>query len=101
MLQNCDARDVVCEGACQDAIQHSSFQVVRFEAAVIQVAAPNSLRTKDLRLQSDLAKADTALMTMTAALSAGDQAGFDAARISLQRALAAIDHDATDILSGG
>jgi hypothetical protein len=97
-------RYVSCNGdqasACQDGIQHISFQVVRFEAATIRVAAPNSLMTKDIRLQSDLAKADTALIAMTSALSVGDQAAFDAGRISLQRALAAVDQDATDILNG-
>ncbi len=97
---------VICNrdqaSACQyeNEIQHTSFLVVRFEAAIIEVAAPNSLMTKDRRLQSDLAKADTALMTMTAALSVGDQAGYDTGRISLQRALAVVDQDAADILNG-
>jgi hypothetical protein len=94
---------VSCDGdqasACLDSIQHASFQVVRFEAAIIQVAAPDSFTTQDVLLQSDLARADTTLMAMTAAVSIDNQAAFDAGRISLQQALAAVELDAADILN--
>jgi hypothetical protein len=83
------------------AAQVASFQVAvaSFQNAVVRYVAPNLLATKDHRLQLDLAKADTALLTMGDALSAGDQAGFNRGRISLQQAMVAINRDAADILS--
>jgi len=65
-----------------------------------RLAAPSSLSTEDARLQQDVARADTALIGMTAALSTGDQGGYDARRIILQQAFAAVDGDATVILNG-
>lgn len=93
--------------SCQALLQSTAAQVASsqsavasFQNAVVRIAAPNSLATKDNRLQLDLAKADTALLMMADALSAGDQAGFNRGRVSLQQAVAAIDRDAADILGG-
>jgi hypothetical protein len=63
------------------------------------IVAPSSLLSKDNRPQLDLATADTALLTMDEALSAGDQAGFNASRVSFQQAMAAVDVDAANILN--
>lgn len=84
------------------AAQVGSFQdvVANLQDTVIRVAAPSALAMKDNRLQLDLAKADNALLTMTDALSAGDQARFNAGRVSLQQAVAAVNVDTTDILIG-
>ncbi len=81
-------------------LQGTAAQVGSFQRAVVLVAAPSSMATRDNRLQVDLATADTALVTMAEALSAGDQAGFNAGRASLQQAMAAVNVDAADILNG-
>jgi hypothetical protein len=86
--------------SCQDLLTATQDQIARFQAGLVGAAAPTSLAVKDSRLQLDLAQADTALMAMQSALSASDQAGFDAARISFRRALATVDRDAADILKG-
>lgn len=83
---------------CQDLVTNTAIEVKTFQDAVVQVAAPRSLMAKDNRMQLDLAKADTALVAMVDAVNAGDQAGFNAARTSLQQAIPAINHDAADIL---
>jgi hypothetical protein len=95
---------ITCTGSqatiCQGLLQSTAAQVGSFQRAVVLVAAPRSMATKDNRLQVDLAAADTALLTMAEALSAADLATFNAARISLQHALPAINADAADILTG-
>jgi hypothetical protein len=95
---------ISCAGSqptsCQALVDRTASQVTYFQSAVVLIAAPSSMATKDNRLQVDLAKADTALLTMADALSAADLATFNAARISLQQALPAINADAADILAG-
>ncbi len=95
---------ITCTGSqatsCQALLQGTAARVGSFQRAVVLVAAPSSMTTKDNRLQLDLARADTALVTMAEALSAGDQAGFNAGRASLQQAMAAVNVDAADILNG-
>ena len=86
--------------SCQPLLESTAATVASFQNAVVRVAAPSSLATKDNRLQLDLATADTALLTMGEALSAGDQAGFNAGRVSLKQAMAAINVDAANILNG-
>jgi hypothetical protein len=85
---------------CQDLVDIAARQVTSFQSAVVVIAAPSSLAAKDSRLQLDLANADNALVTMADALATGDQAGFNAGRTSYQRAIAAINRDAADILNG-
>jgi hypothetical protein len=84
--------------SCQDLVKLTATQVLSFQAALVRTAAPNSLTAKDSRLQLDLANAAAALVTMDDALSAGDQAAFNAGRTSLQQAMPAISRDAADIL---
>jgi len=95
---------ISCTGSqaegCQSLIQGTAAQVGSFQRAVVVTVAPNSLASKDNRLQLDLAIADTALLAMGEALSAGDQAGFNAGRVSLRQAWAAINVDATDMSNG-
>lgn len=95
---------ITCTGSqatgCLTLLQRSAAQVASFQRDVVLVAAPSSLVSKDKRLQLDLATADTALLTMDEALSAGDQAGFNGGRVSLQQAMAAVKVDAADILKG-
>jgi hypothetical protein len=86
--------------SCQALVDSAAARVMSFQNAVVRIAAPSSLATKDYGLQVDLATADTALLTMNEALSAGDQAGFNASRVSFQQAAAAVDVDAVDILNG-
>jgi hypothetical protein len=91
----------VCAGSqtptCQDLLDTTEGQVTSFQASLVEFAAPNSLSAKDARLQQDLAKADTALLGMEAALSTGDRAEYDSRRTSLQQALAAVSQDAAAI----
>ena len=95
---------ISCAGSqatsCGALLAATAAQVASFQNAVVRIAAPRLLATKDYRLQVDLAMADTALLTMGEALSAGDQAGFNAGRASFQRAVAAVNVDAADILNG-
>jgi len=95
---------ISCAGSqptsCQALVDRTAAQVTYFQSAVVLIAAPSSMATKDNRLQLDLATADTALVTMAEALSAGDQAGFNAGRALLQQAMAAVNVDAADILKG-
>jgi len=95
---------ISCAGSqptsCQALVDRTAAQATYFQSAVVLIAAPSSMATKDNRLQLDLATADTALVTMAEALSAGDQAGFNAGRASLQASVAAVNVDAADILNG-
>jgi len=95
---------ISCTGSlapsCLTLLQRYAAQVGSFQREIVLVAAPSSLVSRDNRLQLDLATADTALLTMGEALSAGDQAGFNGGRVSLQQAMAAANVDAADILKG-
>jgi hypothetical protein len=71
--------------------------IANFQSTLAAFAAPDSLSAKDTRLQQDLARADSALIAMRAALSTGDQAGFNAGRVTLRSALAAVSLDAAAI----
>jgi hypothetical protein len=51
-----------------------------------------------VRLQNDLAQADTAVLAVADAQLRGDQAAFNAGRLSLQHALPAINADVAGIL---
>lgn len=82
---------------CLDLVHKVETQVTSLQVAVVAIAAPGLLVTKDRQLQLDLAKADSALMSMADALAAGDQAGFSAGRSLYQQAMTAIKHDATAI----
>jgi hypothetical protein len=94
----------VCAGnqtpTCQDLLDATGGQVASFQASLVQFAAPGSLSAKDARLQQDLAKADTALIGMDAALSTGDRAAYDSRRTSLQQALALVGGDVNIVLNG-
>jgi hypothetical protein len=95
---------VVCWGSeapsCQALVEAVAGQVAAFQAALVEIAAPDSLSAKDTRLQQDLAQADTALIAMQSALTTGDQAGFNAGQTTLHRALAAVDQDSAAISNG-
>ena len=93
----------VCTGAqvtgCWNRVNAAEIGVMSFQNALVRLAAPGSLVANDHRLQLDLAEADTALVNMGVALSAGDQGAFDAARSSFRQGLAAAKQDAAAILS--
>jgi len=95
---------ISCTGSqvasCQALLESTAVQILSFQTAVVLIAAPSSLAVQDNWLQLDLAVADTALLTMGEALSTGDQAGFNAGRVSLQQAIAAVNVDVPDILNG-
>jgi hypothetical protein len=85
---------------CQDLLDSSAGVVAVFQSTLVAFAAPASLSAKDARLQQDLARADSALIAMGAALSTGNQASFDAGRMILRSALPAVNQDAAAILNG-
>jgi hypothetical protein len=82
---------------CQNLLDGAEGPVQNFQSALAAFAAPDSLSAKDTRLQQDIARADSALVAMRAALSTGDQAGFNAGRATLRSALAAVSVDAAAI----
>jgi hypothetical protein len=82
---------------CQNMVDISDGEVAALQSAVVASAAPDSLSAKDTRLQQDLARADSALIAMRASLLTGDQAGFNAGRVTLRSALAAVSLDAAAI----
>ena len=82
---------------CQTLLDGTDLQVASLQAALAAFAAPDSLSAKDTRLQQDLARADSALISMRASLLTGNQAGFVAGRITLRAALAAVSLDVAAI----
>jgi hypothetical protein len=82
---------------CQTLLDGAGLPVASLQVAVAAFAAPDSLSAKDTRLQQDLARADSALIAMRASLLTGDQAGFNAGRVTLRSALAAVSLDAAAI----
>jgi len=82
---------------CQTLLDGTELQVAGLQVAVAAFAAPDSFSAKDTRLQQDLARADSALISMRASLLTLNQAGFDAGRITLRTALAAVSLDAAAI----
>jgi hypothetical protein len=95
---------IVCTGdaamSCMYQIFYAESVIGEFEASLVRVAAPDSMTATDALLQDDLATADMALLSSTAAALAGDQAGFDAGRLSLRQAQPAIDAALAGILGG-
>lgn len=85
---------------CETLLDGTELQVASLQAAVAAFAAPASLTAKDASLQQDLARADSALIAMRVAVSAGDRAGFDAGRATLRVALPAVSQDVATILNG-
>jgi type IV secretory pathway TrbL component len=82
---------------CQDLLDGTAGPVAGFQSSLVASAAPASLSAADTRLQQDLAQADSALIAMSAALSRGDQAGFNAGRVTLRSAFSAVDRDVSVI----
>lgn len=82
---------------CQDLLDATAGPVAGFQFALAASSAPASLSAADTRLQQDLAQADSALIAMRAALSTGDQTGFNAARATLRTAFSAMDLDVSVI----
>jgi hypothetical protein len=82
---------------CQDLVDAAAGPVARFQSALAASSAPASLSAADTRLQQDVAQADSALIAMNAALSRGDQAGFNTGRDSLRIAFSAMDQDVSVI----
>lgn len=82
---------------CQDLLDATAGPVAGFQFALASASAPASLSAADTRLQQDLAQADSALIAMSAALSTGDQAGFNAARAKLRSAFSAVNLDVSVI----
>jgi hypothetical protein len=82
---------------CQDLLDGTAGQVAVFQSTLVASSAPASLSAADTGLQQDLAQADSALITMSSALSIGDQAGFNAARATLRSAFSAVSRDVAAI----
>lgn len=68
-----------------------------FSKTLVQYAPPDSLASKDTRLQTDLAAADSVLRTMRVAVADNDQAGINSGVEQLIRLNAKIDQDAAKI----
>lgn len=85
---------------CRDLVDSAAGRIARFQTALVALSAPSSMTPRDNGLQLDLAKADTALITMADALATGDQAAFNAGRNSFHQAVAAVNSDAAGIFNG-
>ena len=101
MNQNLVSCPVGQTPTCADEIDATRLQVETFQDDTVRGFAPSSLAAKDERLQADLLAADTALNSMSSALSAGNQLQLGAGRNALRQALSLVDRDATDIARGG
>lgn len=84
---------------CDSVVAETAAQIAAFQSALVQSVAPDALSAKDALLQTDLAKADTALIAMADALLADDQAGFNRGRTSFQQAIVAVNADASALLN--
>lgn len=95
---------IVCTGdpamSCLYEIFYAESVIGQFEASLVRVVAPDAMTAADALLQEDLASADMALITSTAAVLTGDQAGFDAGRQLLRQAQPAINADIAAIVGG-
>lgn len=95
------ANPMTCTGHigedCEAAIVDASDYVANFESAVVQAGAPTSMATRDATLQSDLARLDSALQAMKAALVSLNQSGFNAGRASYQEAASTVAADVAAI----
>jgi hypothetical protein len=83
---------------CQAQVIKAAGTIESIEASVVLAGAPSSLESEDAALQLDLAQADTALLSMGTAIVAGDQTGFDAARVRFPQELTAVNVDIAAIL---
>ena len=86
--------------SCLYEIFYAESVIGQFEASLVRVVAPDAMTAADALLQEDLASADMALITSTAAVLTGDQAGFDAGRQLLRQAQPAINADIAAIVGG-
>jgi hypothetical protein len=95
---------IVCIGdlamSCLYEVFYAESVIGEFEASLVQVVAPDSMTAADAPLQADLASADMALLTWTAAVLNGDQAGLDVGRLLLRQAQPAVNADIASILGG-
>jgi len=82
---------------CEYGVIYAIRAIQAFEVAPVRVSAPSSLAAQDQRLQNDLAQVDTIVFAMSTAQVTGDQAAFDAGRLSLRPALLAIRGDISGI----
>ncbi len=71
-----------------------------YQADITRDAAPASFAARDASLQRDLAQGDAVLLTMVLAVAANDQTGFNSGLLQMQRIVAQLDHDASNILQG-
>lgn len=85
---------------CLDYFDTVAQSFASYQADIVKWAAPDSLTTKDARLQGDLSQADAVLLTMRLAVAAGDQVGFNAGIQQLRDILARLDQDAAAITGG-
>jgi hypothetical protein len=95
------ANPLTCTGHigedCEAAIAEASDYVANFQSAMVQDGVPMSQATHDATLQSDLARLDSALLAMKAALVFPNQSGFDAGRASYQEAASMVAADVAAI----
>ena len=84
--------------SCQIDIGLAGIAIGNLQSDLVRYVPPSALAARDEQLQFDVARADTGLLEMSKAGLTNDQAGFDAGRALLQRALPAINADITAIL---
>jgi hypothetical protein len=97
LSQNLVSCQVAQAPSCINDIAAARLKLETFIEDLVKVSAPDSLAQKDASLQADLVAAYSALDAMETALSAGDQAGFQAGLAALRQQLARVDAHATSI----
>lgn len=85
---------------CRQLFDAIGMAYADFFKTLVQYAAPDSFATKDTRLQTDLAAADSVLRTMRVAVADNDQAGINSGVAQLLRLNGQIDRDASSITGG-
>ena len=84
---------------CANEIAAMMDNVEAFQGDLVHDFAPDSLATKDARLQADLWAADQALVAMQSAWSGNDEGALQTAHDAFVRAYARVEADVTSILS--
>jgi hypothetical protein len=83
---------------CLSYLDTVGYSFASFQADLIKEAAPESLATKDAKLQSDFAQADAVVIAAYPAVVANDQVAFNSAIAQLERMKTQIDQDAAKII---
>ena len=99
MQNRCSDTSVLTCPSLTSTLSEVESELQGVETGLVIYAPPTSIAEADRTLQSDLAKADTALLDITTASLSGDSAKLASSATTLRTELAAVDRDATAIIT--